>query len=68
MGRVVIKATMDKGMDTDLVNKLILELQMKMGKEHREYVQALEVIRAHINMPDEVKVTKEGENVYRVIT
>ena len=28
-------------MDVDLINKLILELQMEMGKEHRDYVQAL---------------------------
>jgi len=55
-------------MDVDLVNKLILQLQMEMGKKHSDYVQALEVIRAHINTPDEVKVEKQGESTYRLIT
>jgi len=54
--------------DLDLINKLILQLQMEMGKEHSDYVQALEVIRAHINTPDEVKVEKQGESTYRLIT
>lgn len=57
-------------MDVDLVNKLILELQIKMGKEHRDYVQELEVIRAHINTPDEE--TQEEQSFpnpfYRLIT
>ena len=55
-------------MDVDLVNKLILQLQMEMGKEHSDYVQSLEVIRAHINTPDEVKIEKQGESTYRLIT
>jgi len=56
-------------MDVDLINKLILELQMEMGKEHSDYVQALEVIRAHINTPDNApKIEKQGESTYRLIT
>ena len=42
-------------MDTDLLNKLILQLQLKISigdAKISELTQDLEVIRAHINLKD----------------
>lgn len=50
-------------MDTDLLNKLILQLQLKISSsevEVSELTQDLEVIRAHINA-DDIEVKNMGE-------
>lgn len=50
-------------MDTDLLNKLILQLQLKISSEKstiRELTQDLEVIRAHINS-DNIDIKDMGE-------